>query len=130
MVIWMEVFRPTDGANDPIEAWESFTGQPVVMHIHKFELDVNRNAGLRRGCHGGAYRAGARSGEGLWSGFNWSVLRAIGDQRQTRTGSNLVDTDPWSDDHGGVLAAELRTGNEGFMGSSVELSQLPKSLCA
>jgi hypothetical protein len=53
MVIWMEVFRPTGGANDPIEAWESFTGQPMVMYIHKSELDANRNAGLRRGCHGG-----------------------------------------------------------------------------
>ena len=76
------------------------------------------------------YRALVRFGDGLRSSFNWSVLRAKGDQRQTRTGSNLVDTDPWSDDHGGVLAAELRIGNEGFMGSSVELSQLPKSLCA
>jgi hypothetical protein len=30
-------------------------------------------------------------------------LRAIGDQRQTRTGSNLIDTDPRSAGHGGVL---------------------------
>jgi hypothetical protein len=49
------------------------------------------------------YKASACSGEGLRSDFNWSVLRAIGDQRQTRTGSNLIDTDPRSAGHGGVL---------------------------
>jgi hypothetical protein len=57
MVIRMEAFRPTDGVNDQIEAWESFTGLPEVTHILNFGLGTNRNAGLRRGCHGGALQS-------------------------------------------------------------------------
>jgi hypothetical protein len=45
------------------------------------------------------YRASVRSGDGLRPNFNWLALRAIGDQTQTRTRSNLINTDPKSAGH-------------------------------
>jgi hypothetical protein len=88
MVIWMEAFRSTDSVNDQIEAWESFTGLPEVMHILKFGLGTNRTGGYGEGVTAVFYRASACSGERLWPNFNWSVLRAIRDYKRARTGSN------------------------------------------
>jgi hypothetical protein len=45
------------------------------------------------------YRASVCSGDGLRPNFNWLALRAIGDQTQTRTRSNLINTDPKSAGH-------------------------------
>jgi len=60
------------------------------------------------------YRATVCSGDGLRPNFNWLAWRAIGDQRQTRTRSNLINTDPKSADHGGVPCGGARTEEEGI----------------
>jgi hypothetical protein len=62
------------------------------------------------------YRARVRSGDGLRPNFNWLAWRAIGDQRQTRTRSNFINTDPKSADHGGVPCGGARTEEEGIWG--------------
>jgi hypothetical protein len=73
------------------------------------------------------YRARVRFGDGLRSSFNWSVLRAKGDQRQTRTGSNLVDTDPRSAGHEGVLHGGARTEERGICGFFGEIEPSARS---
>jgi hypothetical protein len=58
------------------------------------------------------------SGDGLQPNFNWLAWRAIGDQKQTGTRSNLINTDPKSADHGGVFFAVAENqigGNSKFV---------------
>jgi hypothetical protein len=62
------------------------------------------------------YRARVRSGDGLRPNFNWPHSRARRDQRLTRTGSNLINTDPRSAGLGGFFSAELRTEDRGIWG--------------
>jgi hypothetical protein len=62
------------------------------------------------------YRARVRSGDGLRLNFNWSHSRVRRDQRLTRKGSNLINTDPRSAGHGGFFSAELRIEERGIWG--------------
>jgi hypothetical protein len=62
------------------------------------------------------YRARVCSGDGLRPNFNWPHLRARRDQRLTRTGNNLINTDPRSAGHRGFFSAELRTEGRGIWG--------------
>jgi hypothetical protein len=57
MIGGVNTFRPTDGVDDRIEAWGSFTGLPEVTHTPGFGLGTNRNMGRRRGCHRGVLQS-------------------------------------------------------------------------
>jgi hypothetical protein len=48
--------------------------------------------------------------------FNWPAPIAIVGQRQARTGSNLVGTNPRSAGHGGVLHDSAKNREEGICG--------------
>jgi hypothetical protein len=45
MIGWVNTFRTTDGMDDKIEAWGSFTGSPGVMYMLEFGLGKSRKAG-------------------------------------------------------------------------------------
>jgi hypothetical protein len=105
MIRGVNTFRPTDGVDDQIEAWGSFTGLPEVTHTHTHQdLDWARieTWGDGEGVTAAFYRANACSDEKLQPNFNWPVLRAIRGYKRAITGSNWEITNPKSIDHGGV----------------------------
>jgi hypothetical protein len=60
----------------------------------------------------------------LQPNFNWSILRAIGGYKRSRTGSNWEVTNPKSTDHGGVLHGGVKNMEEGFVDSVSSLVRI------
>jgi hypothetical protein len=97
--------------------------QRLGTHLDLGEIGIKES--VDRGVVMAAfYRARVRSGDGLRPTFNSPLPRAIRDQRLTKTGSNLINTNPRSTGHGCCFTAEQEQRREGFVVSSVKLSRV------
>jgi hypothetical protein len=76
MIGWINAFRTTDGMDDQIEAWGSFTGSPEVMYTLEFGLGKREKWVDREGVAAAFYGAEECSGGGTLANFNWSASRA------------------------------------------------------